>query len=120
MDARAADSFGMRAAQLALAALVFVCSFAVTAAPLGALWLFSQLDLTPSEFYVSALLGCPIALAGAGWILLQVNDLYQRAARTNSRVVLESSITLAVLIALAVITFLFITGDSGTHLGPCC
>ena len=47
------------------------------------------------------------------------NDLYQRAAGTNSRVVLESSITLAVLIAVAVITFLFLFGDSGTHLGPC-
>jgi uncharacterized membrane protein len=120
MGAGAADSFAIRAAQFALATLVFISSFALTAAPLGALWLFSQLDLTPTEFYVSALLGCPIALAGAGWVLLRVNGLYQRAAGTNTRVVLESSITLAVLIALAVITFLFLTGDSGTHLGPCC
>jgi hypothetical protein len=112
--------FALRLAGLALAALVVVCSFAVTTAPLGSLWLLSQLELTPGEFYIAALLGFPVALVGAGWVLLRVNGLYQRASDTDSRVVLESSITLAVVAAFAVITFLFLTGDSGTHLGPCC
>ena len=118
MDAGAAKPIPLRAAELALAALVFLFSLAVAAAPVGSLWLLSRLDLTPVEFYVSALLGCPIALVGASWLLLRVNGLYQAVSGTRSRVVLESSITLAVLIAFAAISFWFFTGEGGTHLGP--
>ena len=119
MSARAAKQpITMRLAELALAGLVVICSFAVTITPLGSLWLFSNLDLTPGEFYVAALLGCPIALIGAGWALLRVNGLYQRAARTESRALIDASITLAVLTAFAVLTYWFATSNSGTHLGP--
>ena len=118
MGARATRGIPMRMAELALAVLVFVCSFALAATPLGSLWLLSQLDLTPLEFYVSALLGCPIVLVLAGWVLLRVNGLYQRAAGTDSRAVMEASITLAVLVACVAITVWFASGEGGTHLGP--
>ena len=118
MGASPAKPIPLRAAELALATLVFLCSLAVAVVPLGSLWLLSRLDLTAGEFYISALLGCPLALIGAGWVLLRVNGLYQRATGTDSRTVMEASITLAVVLALAGITLWFLSGEGGTHLGP--
>ncbi len=118
MDAGAAKPIPLRAAELALAALVFLCSLALAAIPIGSLWLLSQLDLTALEFYISALLGCPITLICAGWLLLRVNGLYQAVSRTSSRVVMESSVTLAVLLAFVAIIVWFASGEGGTHLGP--
>jgi hypothetical protein len=114
----AAKASAIRLAELALGVLVFACSLLLAATPLGFLWLLSSLDITAVEFYVAALFGCPMTLVLAGWLLLRVNDLYRRAAGTESRALLEASVTLSVLIAFAAITVWFFSGEGGTHLGP--
>jgi hypothetical protein len=119
MEARAAiPPLGIRLADVALIALIFIASLALVATPIGWLWLLSNLSVDPTEFHVLALLGCPSVIIGWGLLVLRLNGLHQRLARTDSRVVLEASVSLGVMIALAAMTFWFFAGSGGTHLGP--
>jgi hypothetical protein len=119
MGARAArPPLVIRLAGLALIALIFITGLALAATPIGWLWLLSQLSLSVAEFYVLALLGIPTVILGWGLLALWLNALYQGLTRTDSRVVLEASVTAGVVIAAVAMTFWFFTGSGGTPLGP--
>jgi hypothetical protein len=119
MGARAAKPPPLiRLAGLGLLALVFLFSFTLAATPIAWLWLLSNLDLKTSEFYVLTFLGGPTVILAWGLLALQLNAMYQQLTGTNSRVVLEASVTAGVLIAAAAVTYVFFLGSGGTHLGP--
>ena len=119
MDAAAGQSFVVRLAVPLLKVAIFAGSFVVVLMPLGYLWLISHLDLATGEFYVSALLGCPVAIVVSVWLLLKLNRGYVRLA-DEPRPILERSISFAViclLLALAV-WVAFLGGGSNPSLGP--
>jgi hypothetical protein len=119
MGARAAKPpLMIRLAALGLIVLVFLTSLALAATPIAWLWLLSNLSLSTGEFYALALLGCPTVIIGWALLAVRLNALYQELTRTNTRVVLEASVTAGVVIAFAAMTFWFFAGSGGTHLGP--
>ena len=119
MEASAAKPpLAIRLASAGLIVLVFLTSLALAATPIGWLWLLSNLEISTNQWYFLAFLGCPTVIIGWGLLAVRLNGLYQRLTGTNTRVVLEASITAGVLIAAAAMTYLFFAGSGGTHLGP--
>ena len=119
MEASAAKPpLTIRLAAAGLIVLVFLTSLALAATPIGWLWLLSTMSLTTGEFYILALLGCPTVIIGWALLAIRLNVLYQGLTRTNTRVVLEASVTAGVVIAFALMTYWFFAGSGGTHLGP--
>jgi len=110
-----------------LVILIFAGSLVLVAMPLAWLWLLSQLDLTATEFYLSALLGCPIAIAIWAFLLIRLNALHlavtSGAASSTAWLrrggVLEGSVTVAVLIGVVLLAAWLVLGSSGgPALGP--
>jgi hypothetical protein len=89
-----------RLAVLVVCGLIFLASLVMVAIPFAWLWLLSNLSLAYVEIYFLALLGCPTLIVCWCWVLVRLNRIYYGLAR-DPRPVLEVSITLAVLIAVA-------------------
>ena len=108
-----------RLAVLLITGLIFLGCLVLVALPLAWLWVLSHLRLAYTEIYVLALLGCPAAIVGWGWVLIRLNRVYVDAAE-DPRPVLEASITLAVLVAVAALTVwaIFIAESGGPTRGP--
>jgi hypothetical protein len=96
-----------------VAALIFGASLVLVGIPLAWLWLLSQLDLAYTEIYLLALLGCPAVVIGWGAVLLRLNGLYLEASEQRAGSVLDVSISVAVLIALATFAIWLVIGASG-------
>jgi hypothetical protein len=101
MDA-AADrgTWPVRVVVVILAGLIFAGSLILVAIPLATLWLLSRVSVDYVTIYLLALVGCPLALISWGMALTRLNRLLTRMRGTPG-IVLETSITASVLIALA-------------------
>lgn len=114
------ETWPIRLVLLGLAGSIFLASLVMVALPLAWLWFLSHLDLGYTEIYFLALIGCPTAIVGWGWVLLRLNRAYTDLAGRDGRPVLEASITLAVLIAIAALVFWIVVlgADGGPNQGP--
>jgi len=114
------ETWPIRLAVLGLTGLIFLGSLILVALPLAWLWFLSHLDLGYTEIYFLALAGCPTAIVSWVWVLLRLNALYRDLAERDPRPVLEASITLAVLIAVAalVVWVVVLGADGAPNRGP--
>jgi hypothetical protein len=116
------ETWPVRLAALGLTAAMFFGSLVMICLPLAWLWFLSNLSLSYLEVYFLALTGCPIAIVGAGWILIFLSRAYTNLAGRDGRPVLEASITLAVLLAIGALVvwmvFLDASGDTSQGLWP--
>jgi hypothetical protein len=77
MEARAAHDVFERLAEAALAvAIVAGSAFLWIGIPWGGFWLAGELTSSAEGFLFAVLGGVPLAMAGFGWFLYRVNDLY--------------------------------------------
>jgi hypothetical protein len=114
------ETWPIRLAALGLTALMFLGSLILVALPLAWLWFLSNLSLGYLEIYFLALIGCPTAIVGGVMVLLRLNRAYTNLTERDGRPVLEASITLAVLIAVAALIFwvVFLGAEGDPNRGP--
>ncbi len=114
------ETWPIRLAVLGLTALMFLGSLVLVALPLAWLWFLSHLDLGYLEVYFLALIGCPAAIVGGVMVLLRLSRAYTELTERDGRPVLEASITLAVLVAVAALIFWVVVlgADGGPNQGP--
>ena len=114
------ETWPIRLAALGLIGAMFLGSVVLVALPLAWLWFLSHLDLGYLEIYFLALIGCPAAIVGGVMVLLRLNRAYTQLTERDGRPVLEASITLAVLIAVAAIVawMVFLGASGGPTRGP--
>jgi hypothetical protein len=103
-----------RLAELLLAALVFIGSFVLVAIPFATLWLLSQLVGSAIQVYVLALIACPAAVMLWGSALIRMEASRRRLRGDSGGSVLDPSITVVVLIALAaLLAWYLLSGATG-------
>jgi hypothetical protein len=116
------ETWPVRLAVLGLTAAMFLWSLVMICLPLAWLWFLSNLSLSYLGVYFLALIGCPTAVVGGGWILILLSRAYTNLAGRDGRPVLEASITLAVLLAIGALVvwmvFLDASGDTSQGLWP--
>ncbi len=77
MVARAAHDVAERVAEALLAvAIVLGSAFLWIGIPWGGFWLAGKLTTSAEGFLFAVLGGVPLAMAGFGWLLYRLNDLY--------------------------------------------
>jgi hypothetical protein len=100
--------------ELLLAALVCIGSLVLVAIPFATLWLLSHLVGSLIQVYVLALIACPAAVILWGNALIGIEAARRRLRGDSGGSVLDPSITIAVLIALAaLLVWYLLSGATG-------
>jgi hypothetical protein len=93
-----------------LVALIFTGSLVLAVVvPGAALWAISQLGRGKTESFYLGMMGCPLAVVAWAGVLGRLNLAYKATTGRRDDYVLEMSLTVAVLLAFAVLVTLIVT-----------
>src|SRR6059058_4127679 len=104
-----------------LVALIFTGSLVLAlVVPGAALWAVSQLGRGKAESFYLGMMGCPLAVIGWAAVLGRLNVAYKQVTGRRDDDVLAASLTIAVLVAIAVMIALVVAfgGHDPASSGP--
>ena len=104
-----------------LVALIFSGSLVLAiVVPGAAMWAVSQLGRGKAESFYLGMMGCPLAVIGWAAVLGRLNIAYKEVTGRRDDDVLATSLTIAVLVAVALLIALVVTfgGHDQSSSGP--